>query len=513
MGLYDSIKRSLFAKDLANYKKTISLNIQEAREDSRDDYLWSSNSMGRNQYTVDDGKLNQISRRAQFLYESDGLAKMIINRIVTYVFEKGFSLDLKFEDSVPEDVKSRLNKAVYEDFWDSEEIDLMNRVERLIRESAITGEHGWKIKLYSDGTIRLGDFCRDEVENVITSDFDSSKIIAVLLMGKNNLYASKESETERLKMVVDTEFDPFSDMYKHLTGDVFFYRLNGRTSYSRGVSDLQQIVDEIADKKRFWRLSQDKILNMLSIFLEVMVKGADENKLREMRKLYGEYKPKDGEVRYVNENIEHKWVLPDIKSLDVTEHFKTMLGSVLGAFGMPLSWYSFGDEANYATAKAQGNPFFSDMEKRQKTIINLLTSVTKFVIDRQVKVGNVPKNLSNGKLLRDSVIVKVNTISLTADTDKGRPNATKAAADMAGVLAVFQQESGIEVFSPSDFVSLFNQSMAIDGIDITLEVPQYDDTKGNADTPPANVGSQTISPAKLVDQNPPSNIPLSTPNN
>jgi len=414
--------------------------------------------------------LAQIRR----LFKRSGTGQAVVKRMKTFIYEQGFTLDIKFLPGYPEDVASRIRTRVFDEFWDSEDTQIMERIEMLVMAKLLDGEHGWitGVNPYT-GEVSLGDLSRRQVRSLETNPLDTLSLGRVIVDANG-----KDHPLRVIAPIADTN----SRFWRYLDGDVFYWRNLQLPDETRGESELTAILEDLLQDKRFRRESIHKVLASLTWFLDVELKGYSLSQILEYAKKQREA-PKTGSVRYRNDKMSYKWEAPNMQAAEIAELLKLLRGSILGQKGMPASWGGFGDDANLATATAQQYPIFADLTNAQAGLIKDLKRVVQFVVDRAIASGwasvqthftHVPENgIPVQKRLRDGVMIEVQPITLPREQKEGPLMTTSRAMDTIVKDSLAERP----MLSTQDKYALLNFALQKDDAGITVSMPEDDGDK------------------------------------
>lgn len=451
---------------------------------------WAFEHLSGRQYATGSSELPQpyidaTLRDSNWLYESHGLAYMIVSRIVSLIFEGGLQYTVEFDDGVPDDAQAAIRKRL-DGFFYGEDSDLQDRAQEFVLEALLNGEHGWRLRVDPDsGEVQIGDVRRYDVEDMDLDRFDSRKLMRIRLRKDLGEECDEMTEEERTLRVVRIEHDATSNAYQHLAGDVLYYRLDTRASKRRGSPVLQRVTDELRALKRFQVMSTDRIIQRLATFVSVTLKGKS---LPEVQ-AYADSQPKSipsGTIWYGNDQVERRFESGTLEGYEITAIIKTLITTVAGSFGMPISWFGFGDGTNKATADSQQEPAAQDSRRIKRGMFELFEKLLYFVVDQAIihrVVSTAPQQKiavtdSDGrsvqKLLRDCVTITVSPIPMTKQMPDGAAlEATAAAIEIISKDDMRGSETGQKLLSPENAIALMNHALARDGVGI--EVVQQED--------------------------------------
>jgi len=175
-------------------------------------------------------------------------------------------------------------------------------------------------------------------------------------------------------------------------GSVFWSGVNRLSNQKRGVSDLIQVADWIdqADETLFALGDREQYADFFSWF--VGVTGGPDQVDKRTRQIMAN-PPKKGSINVYTLDAE-KWdmMTPDLRQEGSIATYRAILGLILGGVGFPVHWFGYGDDANRATALAQGDPTIKSLEYDQASVRDMLEMILQFVIDQAIIAGNLSEN-------------------------------------------------------------------------------------------------------------------------
>ena len=431
-------------------------------------------SGGRKQRTRELSETQRIEvvRQSSLLYESHGTAEMIINRMHTFVFEKGFDLSLKFAPGIPDEVQALIEKRMFLQYWEDEQVAIQNRTTVLIAESAIEGEYGVRVRTWPNGTVSYGEVRTREIVEVHLDDFDPLQTVMLVMRDAKN----QRIPLNVVRRVSNTERAD----YGYLAGDVLWYKLGLRKTQPRGRSDLQAIIDELADDKAFRHVAAQKVLDGMTTFMDVLLEGMSDEGVKEwMKNNPTTLAEVSGLIRYHNETVTYKPQTVDMKAYEITQMIKTNAAYPLGTKGYPLSWFAFGDGTNYATAKAQQFPVFADFDSRQTSVREFLRTAAQHALDQAIlsrwigtdsfttEVEIAGRKVPVTMPLRDGVTIEITPRALKKSDDETPFAATTALANALRTFLVAGPQ-GAPLLSDKDTLFLLNAALQQDGVGLVI---------------------------------------------
>lgn len=172
------------------------------------------------------------------------------------------------------------------------------------------------------------------------------------------------------------------------SGSVFWTGVNRLSNQKRGVSDLIQVADWIdqADETLFALGDREQYADFFSY--DITITGAGQEQIAKRTAEIRKNPPKKGSFNVHNEAETWELQYPELRQEGSIATYRAILGLILGGVGFPVHWFGYGDDANRATALAQGDPTLKSLEYDQSTVRDMLTQVLQFVIDQAEIAGN-----------------------------------------------------------------------------------------------------------------------------
>lgn len=413
----------------------------------------------------------QILRESHWLYDSHGFAERIVERVKSIIGEGGFDynvdFDPDFEKTHPmyaEVIRKRLDS-----FWYSDEVDIQNRIDETLTELLLSGEHGWRTTVGANGMVRIGDFVRSDVKDLVVDDFDRRKLVKVILKG--------EVGSDAMPLdVISIENDPDEPGYRHLVGECFYFRIKTRASKRRGKPLLQAVIDELKAEKKFRILTADRTLARMSVFLDVKLNGMTQEEVEAYARQQGTTLPVNGQKYYHNEQVETEFKAANLEAGDISTLIRSFVTVIAGMLGMPISWFGFGDGSTRATSETQQEPAEKDIKKQKESFIGMIENLLYYVVDqaiiKQYVSGGTGVSVQIGeetKLIRDCVTITVIPRPLAKEQGSATPlSATKAAMEILASDQLRGSETGSRIFDPDKEAALVNFALSKDGTGIEV---------------------------------------------
>lgn len=246
---------------------------------------------------------------ALFLYDSNPLAKRIIDLVNSFVTGDGFTFSAKHPAVLK--VLSR--------FWEDPVNDWPLKQLDRFRMLSLCGEVLWPVAVRkTDGRVHLGYVDPANIEEIIPDPYNPEiSRTAIIRLGYK---VDGATELPTRYSLVNVDDRPNSIMYDKLNyypepHGAFYFAINKPPNATRGRSDLITAFDwlDLYDQLLFG--SAERATYLTDFVWDVQIKGADEDALK---KWYRENPmPKGAAMRVHNENVEWKAVSPNLGSFDI----------------------------------------------------------------------------------------------------------------------------------------------------------------------------------------------------
>lgn len=358
-------------------------------------------------YQVDHASILEI---VWTLWQSSPIARRFMTIKRDHIVGRGIMVDTESEDL----------KTLIADFWKRNKLDL--HLPEFVLQLFLLGEQCYPVFVRkADGRTLLGYFDPSQIEEVIMHPENSMEPWAVIIARDRGIEKTKtwekEKETRVYRIVRRAEeftaggrvqkpkheglmvtaeqadIQPWEkDMLKayklkEYTGSCFFTRVNAASNQPRGYSDLLQAADWIdqAEATLFALADREQMAGYFS--WDVTLIEADESQVLDRASDIQKKPPKKGSVNVHNDSEEWSFVFPDIKQQGSVATFKALIGMILGGGGYPIHWFAFADDANRATALAQGDPTAKSLQHDQSIVRHTWKEIVQFVIDQAIISG------------------------------------------------------------------------------------------------------------------------------
>lgn len=473
--------------------------LREVRE-ADDEWAWRrlfGGDAGR--HALPEAFTEKVLRDSAWQFQTDGLAQRILYRCQSIVLEGGIQYTVTFADGFPPEYEQAIRRRLSE-FWYGEQADIQNRAAELVLETLMYGEAGIRVSSSpASGRVTLGSVSRLDVTGLDIDPRDRRTLRSVILVADDTApgatpYARTEGTPLRV-LAIDP--DPASPSHKHLSGDVIYLRYGSMAAIGRGMPLLQAVVDDLRIAKKYRILATDRMLARLSLFMDTTVEGATEEDVVRMAKANGTAVPAHGYRFYHNEKVTNTFLSAQQEAYEVGAYIKQQTTGIVGAIGLPLSWFGYGDGSTKATSETQQAPASMDMARFKASFYAALERLMYYVADCAIlsryitskpgegPLDEIPVTDGDGnalrQIMRECITITVSPIAINLEQRKTLEATT-------GAMAVIAQDetaaalSGLRHFSPDDRTRLLNWALSADGAEIELEKP--DAEAPDAGTPP-----------------------------
>lgn len=342
---------------------------------------------------------DRMLRLTPYLWESNPVAKWIIETTVDFVLGEGF----RVESEVP-DVTEAIDA-----FIDDPVNQLHLRMDSWCREFGLYGELCLPAFVNeADGHVRLAYVDPLDIDQVLTDPQNVLITTAVVLKGrgtqKKRVLKVIREETNRassyfgfMMPALPLERDPILQVA--YDGSCFLYQTNKLSNARRGRSDLLADIDWLDgyDAFLFDLMDAGGLLN--SFIWDVTLEGMSEAQIKE-------WLAKNGSVRRAmirahNEKVTWKEVTPKTEAVDKDVLARLLRGHIIGSHSFPEHWMGLAGNVNFAAAKEMGLPPVKRLTRRQKEVRFIIESLVRFQLHQKMLRKLLPPEVVVGKVQGD----------------------------------------------------------------------------------------------------------------
>lgn len=274
---------------------------------------------------------------ALYLYDSNPLAKRIIDLVNAFVTGDGFTFSAKNRRVL--DTLTRFWEDPIND-WPLKQLDRFKML-------SLCGEVLWPVSVRrTDGRVRLGYIDPANIEEIIPDPFNPEIQRTAVIKQGYSVDGVTLPQRYSLVNVDDRKEAPTYGMlnfYPEPYG-AFYFSINRPPNATRGRSDLITVFDwlDLYDQLLFG--AAERATYLTDFVWDVTMKGADEETLK---KWYRENPmPRGAAMRVHNENVTWQAISPNLGSFDIEMMSRIIKQQVLTALGIPPSWISDPGDVN-----------------------------------------------------------------------------------------------------------------------------------------------------------------------
>ncbi len=311
---------------------------------------------------------------ARYLYEGNPVARRVIELTKDFVIGDGFTLS----SPIPE-IQEVLTR-----FWDDPISNLELTQHQKALELGLFGEQIWPVFVNEiSGHVRLGMIDPADVGTVYHDPENKTIPVGVTLRGIGTL-------AKRYRIIYSA---PDQDLFTESTiafrdtftdGPCFYFAVNKLTGMQRGRSDLLCLMDWLDGLDRYLFDSMERAALINAFVWDVLLKGATDADVQAWLSKNSK-PPPPGTVWAHNENQELKPLTADLKQQDTREGASMLRNHVLGGAGIPVHWYSEGEDVNRASATEMSTPVLRRLKTRQFFIKAMFLQVARYAVARAIE--------------------------------------------------------------------------------------------------------------------------------
>lgn len=321
---------------------------------------------------------------AHWLYDSNPLAKRIIELINAFVTGDGFTFSAKNEK-----VLNVLKKHWYDPInnWP------LRQLERF-RQLSLYGEQMYPVYVRkSDGRVRIGYVDPANIEKIIPHQNNPEMLMSAIIRYYTTIDGSILPKEYSLIQVDEDENSATEGLltYQGENG-AFYFAVNKATNATRGRSDLITTFDwlDLYDQFLFGQAERSTYLTDFVWDIEMMGSTPDQQRAW----LRDNPMPKGASMRIHNEKLKWSAISPNLGSQDATGQAQLIKQQVLTATGIPAHWMNTSENVNKAGGQSMAEPILKSLGHRQLYCKAIIRYIFQFAIDQAVIAGplrGVPK--------------------------------------------------------------------------------------------------------------------------
>jgi hypothetical protein len=354
--------------------------------------------------------LNQLSHEQMvklslFLYSSNCLGKRIVELMTSLTIGKsvGYSITVDVEmaaamgakgaPTTPEDGRRLANeiRGWLDMYWQHPAHDIENRADLYAKTYLVTGHLVLPVAAVNptSGVPQLDLIDAGQVRGV--DPLAGSSMMPGAVRYVPNATTAEEKSIPVIRPDVSGALLPLEADPRGLSGCLYFAN-NTLLNSLRGVSYLMDVADwlDALDQGTWTSLDRAKLRN--GIVWHLMVEGADtpQKISDEVAKVTGAL-ANPGNVYGSNEKITLEAKSSNIEAADTVELHRMIRNHILGAKGIPESWYAEGGATNRATAGEQTDVAYKTLGEMQQSFRRIFRTLLWFGYDSiQAKMPRLP---------------------------------------------------------------------------------------------------------------------------
>lgn len=316
---------------------------------------------------------------AYYMYDASTMLRRLAVMDKSFMFSGPITITSK-EPQVTE---------ILDRFWKDPENQMSLKYPDKAMWLSLLGEQCWPVTVNPiNGFVRLNYVDPALIQEVYVNPLNVEQVMRVDVMGSTGRPGPKYAAIRK-------DYNINSKTYDRLVGDCFFLAINHPPNSPRGRSDFLTLFDWIDAVERYGFNYLERAEFLLNFVWDVVLKGMDENEIRNWIK--DNPPPSPGSLRAHNENVEWNAVAPDIKAQDFRSGFEMGKSIVMGGAGRPDSWFGGGGKAYQTEAEQFGQVPIADLDERQRYHKHYIEFILAFVIDQAIIAGMItPEKASAG---------------------------------------------------------------------------------------------------------------------
>jgi hypothetical protein len=302
---------------------------------------------------------------AWYLWESNGLAKRLMQLMTDLIVGEGVSVEAK---------DARLQDQI-DLVWNHRINQLHRRVREFHNSLGVNGELVLPVSRNPITGRPVMAFI-DPYQILRVEPDPTNILVTKSIVLKPDKYATGTQGAMQGETLAVINENPETGM---LEGDCFYFSINKLPNSLRGRSDYLAIADWLDLYDQFMFASVERFQFLSAFVWDLQVKGGDEGKIREALKRFPK-NPRPGTVYAHNENEELTPKNPDLKGADTSKAAEMLLIHAGGTFGFPTSYLGVTD-SNHATIEGQNDVMMKTPAARQKEFVTFLTDVVRYALE------------------------------------------------------------------------------------------------------------------------------------
>jgi hypothetical protein len=333
-----------------------------------------------------------------YLWESNNLAKAIIELPIAYILGEGVSLTCTDEDS-----QKVLNK-----FWDHPINKMDIKLTKKVRELSLFGEQCYPAFVNElNGAVQLGYLDPELIDRVFMDPANKEQPIGVFTQ------KDLQGNQKKFRVIINGPESLFTDKTQKIRatfkdGDCFYFSINDISNGSRGRSDLLAQADWLDAYEQFMFSELDRNTELRSFLWDVKLTGATPDEVKKRAKEITP--PGPNSVRVHNDAEEWEAVTPGLNASDTTPVGRMFRNHILGGANIPEHWFGGGGDVNRAVGAEMHEPTFKILSMRQRFIKYMLEEMGRYVLRKNILANdNVEPEFDDPRIKAEAVFPEMSS--------------------------------------------------------------------------------------------------------
>lgn len=335
---------------------------------------------------------------ALYLWESNNLAKAIIELPIAYILGEGVSLNCTDPES----------QKVLARFWDHPINKMDIKLTKKVRELSLFGEQCYPAFVNDiDGAVQLGYLDPELIDRVFMDPSNKEQPIGVFT--KKDMQGNQK----KFRVIINGPESLFTEKTQKIRatftdGDCFYFSINDISNGSRGRSDLLAQADWLDAYEQFMFNELDRNSELRSFVWDVELTGATKDEVQQRAKDI--QPPGPNSVRVHNDSEKWKAVTPGLNASDTTPIGRMFRNHILGGANIPEHWFGGGGDVNRAVGAEMHEPTFKMLSMRQRFIKYMLEEMGRFVLRKNILANdNVEPEFDDPRIKAEAVFPEMSS--------------------------------------------------------------------------------------------------------
>lgn len=316
----------------------------------------------------------RMQEMAYYLWESNPLAKQLIELPLVYILAEGVKLTCKDAEG----------QKTLKRFWRDPINQMEIKLPKKVRELSLYGEQCYPTFVNErNGHVRLGYLDPALIQDVVMDPDNPEQPIGVVTV------KDRKGAYRKYKVIVNgNDEELFTSRTQEIragftNGEAFYFTVNDLSNGRRGRSDLLALADWVDAYDQFLFGELDRSQAMRAFFWDVTLKGATPPEVEERARKISS--PPPASTRVHNDSEEWKAESPSLQAQDSSEHARLFRNHALGGANIPEHWFGGGGDVNRAVGAEMSEPTFKAFSMRQSIIKYILETIGTYVLRKKAQ--------------------------------------------------------------------------------------------------------------------------------